>query len=264
MEHELSGCHQEKLRNAKKKEWNKLLASGAIKVLSKEESRQIMGDEQMKQRIVKSRFVITKADEAPLGENTELKCRWCIRGYLDPDLLHLDTEAPTLSSEGAAIALQTLASMKWRMIIADVEGAFLRGDELNRDRGRVIIRLPPGGIEGVDGECLIEAVKAVYGLADAPLAWYQSFTRSLESLGCRRSAFDQCIYYVYSKHGSHDLIGIVAVHVDDMIMGGNEEFQQRVLGPLKEKYPFKHWHEDKGTFLGKELVQLGNGDIQIS
>ena len=114
------------------------------------------------------------------------------------------------------------------MIIADVEGAFLRGDELNRDRGRVIIRLPPGGIEGVGGECLIEAVKAVYGLADAPLAWYQSFRRSLESLGCRRSAFDQCIYYVYSKHGSHDLIGIVAVHVDDMIRGGtrnsNNEF----------------------------------------
>lgn len=149
------------------------------------------------------------------------------------------------------------------MLIADVEGAFLRGDELHRKGGRVLIQLPPGGVEGVPDGCLIEAAKAAYGLADAPLAWYQSFTRSLESLGCRRSVFDQCVFYVYNTRAPHDLIGVIAVHVDDMIMGGNEEFNQRILIPLRQKYPFKHWHEGKGTFLGKELLQLENGDIQI-
>ncbi|CAE7833538.1 rluD [Symbiodinium sp. KB8] len=99
----------------------------------------------------------------------DIKARWCIRGYLDPDLLELDTSAPTLSAEGFAIAMQLIASHGWSITIADVEGAFLRGDDLSPSRGRLFVDLPPGGIEGYDETCLVEAVKTVYGLADDKL-----------------------------------------------------------------------------------------------
>ena len=262
-EKELSACHDMSLRRAKKKEWNKLISSGAVRVLSKEESDKVRQDKHLGSRILKSRFVLTKADDAELSCSTEIKARWCIRGYLDPDILSLDTEAPTLSAEGAAIALQNIASHQWDLQICDVEGAFLRGDDLHRQQGRVFVSQPPGGLEDLEPGVLIEAVKAVYGLADAPLAWYESFSRTLLELQCRRSKLDGCVYYAYSNENPTRVIGVIALHVDDMCLGGNSEFVERILKPLKEKYPFKHWHEKKGNFLGRWLEQLPNGDITI-
>ena len=262
-ERELSACHDMGLRRAKKKEWNKLISSGAVRVLSREESEKIRQDEYLSSRILKSRFVLTKADEAELSPSTEIKARWCIRGYLDPDILSLDTEAPTLSAEGAAIALQNIASHQWDLQICDVEGAFLRGDDLHRQQGWVFVSQPPGGLEDLEPGILIEAVKAVYGLADAPLAWYESFSKTLLELQCRRSKLDGCVYYAYSAENPKQVIGVIALHVDDMCLGGNSEFTERILKPLKEKYPFKHWHEKKGNFLGRWLEQLPNGDITI-
>jgi hypothetical protein len=208
---------------------------------------------------VKSRFVLTKDDEKPLSENTVIKARWYIRGYLDPDLLSLETEAPMLSSEGCAIALQCISSKRWLLQICDVEGAFLRGDDLSRQTGRVFVEQPPNGIPGVEPGVLVEALKTVYGLADAPLAWYNSFTKALQGLGCRQSRMDSCLYYAYSRHDPHELIGMIALHVDDMCLRGNEEFETRVLAPLKS--PFKHWHKSKGMFVGKQLEQQPNYDI---
>ena len=124
-----------------------------------------------------------------------MKARWCVRGYVDPDLLQLDTSAPTLSMEGFSIAMQLIASQKWRLNIADVEGAFLRGDALDPARGRIYIDLPPGGVPGVPEGSVVEAVKTIYGFADAPKAWWQCFSAKLKSLGMRVSKFDPCLFY---------------------------------------------------------------------
>ena len=93
---------------------------------------------------------MTKADEAELRSSTEIKARWCIRGYLGPDIPSLDTEAPTLSSEGAAIALQNIASHQWDLQICDVEEAFLRGDDRQREQGRVFVSQAPRGLEDLE------------------------------------------------------------------------------------------------------------------
>ena len=252
------------MRKAKTKEWNKLISSGAIRILSKEQSAQIRNDPNMQKRILKSRFVITKVDDVEMTPEIELKARWCIRGYLDPGLLFLDTEAPTLSAEGSAIALQCIASHKWGLQICDVEGAFLRGDNLKRNEGRIFVYQPPGGIDSLEEGVLIEAVKAVYGLADAPLAWYESFSANLIRLGCRRSKFDNYLYYAYSQRNPKKVIGVLALHIDDMYLGGNQEFIETIAEPLKKLSAFKHWHHGKGDFLGKWVEQKGNGYIVIS
>ena len=260
--HELSECHMSRLKAARRKEWNKMISSGAVRVLSVEESNHIRQNPRTRKRLLKSRFVYTKTDDEPLNEETDLKARWCVRGYLDPDLLSLDTEAPTLSADGCAVALHNIASFRWKLQICDVEGAFLRGDNMQRATGRVFIGPPPDDIEGLQSGCLIEAIKAVYGLADAPLAWYQSFRRTLLELGLRQSKFDGCVFHAYS-HANHELIDVVALHVDDLCLGGNQEFEERIVAPLKKKYPFKHWHEGKGDFLGRWLEQQDNFDIHV-
>ncbi|CAE7879526.1 GIP, partial [Symbiodinium microadriaticum] len=258
-EREIAADRREGLDKAKLKEWKKLVDSGAILVHEGDKARHLRHGMDSK-RILKSRFVVTEAEPQSSPQTCDLKARWCIRGYLDPDLLDLDTSAPTLTMEGFAVAMQLLASKKWKLNIADVEGAFLRGDALDPKRGRLFIELPPGGVPGIKPGSLVEAVKTVYGLADAPKAWWSCFKGKLESLGMKMSRFDSCLFYYYSRG---EVAGTVALHVDDLCAGGNQEFEDNVLKPLREMYPFKHWKVGKGEFLGKMLEQQSDGSICI-
>ena len=259
-DHEIPSHKREGLNQAKMKEWKKLVDSGAIRVHTGEAANKLR-QSLARERLLKSRFVLTEAEagSSPLTEN--IKARWCVRGYLDPDLLHLDTSAPTLSAEGFAIAMQVIASRKWRLNIADVEGAFLRGDALDPKRGRLFIDLPPGGVPGVPAGSVVEAIKTIYGLADAPKAWWQCFSAKLRSLGMRVSRFDPCLYYYYVKG---QVSGKIALHVDDLCAGGDENFEKNVLKPLRNTFPFKHWKTGSGDFLGKKLEQQPDGSIRIS
>eukprot|EP00435_Cladocopium_sp_Y103_P063878 s580_g25.t1 len=125
------------LGESKLKEWDKLLKTQSIKIhvgAAADELRATYPPE----RFLESRFVKTIRDDPNMPGKKELKCRWCIKGYLDPDLMDLERQSPTLSMEGLSICLQVLASMKWRLIIADVEGAFLQGEPLKRKGGKLV------------------------------------------------------------------------------------------------------------------------------
>ena len=67
----------------------------------------------------------------------------------------------------------------------DVEGAFLKGDTLEREKGRVLVKLPSAGIPDLSDDCIIELIKPVYGLADAPKKWFDTLTNALVNFGCQ-------------------------------------------------------------------------------
>lgn len=159
--------HQE--WDGKRSELEKLLRFEAVKIVLPTEAKKVR---KATKRILPSRFVITKkpCDKEPGRYVT--KARWCIRGYLDPDLLKMDTQAPTLSGEALSLVLQLAASHNWSLTIADIEGAFLQGDSLKREDGDVYVELPPGGIPGLPEGTLLKLLKPVYGLSDAPRAWF--------------------------------------------------------------------------------------------
>jgi hypothetical protein len=81
---------------ARAKEWKKMITSKAVIVHEGDEAQKIMHEVGI-DRLLESRFVYTSEDGSL---ETALKARWCIRGYLDPDLLDLETASPTLSNEG--------------------------------------------------------------------------------------------------------------------------------------------------------------------
>ena len=172
--------------------------------------------------------------------------------------MDLERQSPTLSMEGLSICLQILASMKWQLIIADVEGVFLQGEPLTRKGGRLFVKIPKEGVPNQSNEDVVEVLKSVYGLSDAPRAWWTNFSNTLKSLGMCQSEFDPCIFYWYYEGR---LSGCVALHVDDTIIGGTSEFHEQVLFRLKNRYPFKHWKTGGGMFLGRRLYQ--NDDYSI-
>ena len=230
--------------------------SGATVVHRGAEAKKVI-QEVGHERILDSRYVYTSDDGTANGK---LKARWCIRGYLDPDVLDLNTSSPTLSSECFAIALQVLASFKWQMCLADIEAAFLRGDGIERPKGRVLVRIPKDGIPGLEHEDVIQLRKPVYGLVDAPELWWDSLTKTLRDLNMKQSELVKCMFYYRDEHGV--LQGVAAFHVDDLIFGGYGKFMTEVFEPLKKKYLFKHVTVGNGEFLGKKLVQ--NHDFGVT
>lgn len=113
---------------------------------------------------------------------------------------------------------------------------------------------------GCDGTEVIELVKCVYGLVDAPRHWWLSFSKVLCDLGMRQSELDPCTYHWFN---GGVLQGLIALHVDDMIVGGTDQFHEQVLSRLKQRFPFKHWHVGSGKFLGRMLKQQEDGSIVI-
>lgn len=245
------------LDRSKLKEWDKLLKTDAIKVFRGKEA-EMLRKEYPPERFLESRFVMTRREDPVNPGKSELKCRWCIKGFKDPDILELQRQSPTLSSEGLAVCLQLIASSKWRLVIADVEGAFLQGEPLQRQNGRLFVKIPKEGIPNHDNMDVVEVLKCVYGLVDAPRAWWSSFSQTLRSLGMRQSELDPCLFYWYDDE---KLQGCVALHVDDMLIGGTNKFHEVVLSKLKQRYPFKHWKVGSGMFLGRRLNQLEDFSI---
>ena len=181
------------MNKAKLREWNKILVSGAIKVHSGSDAARVVSECGGK-KVLQSRLVVTYPDDEEQVRQGILKARWCVRGYLDPDLMNLKTASPTLSQEGLSIALQLLASNKWGMKIGDVEGAFFKGDQLQRESGRVLVGLPNTGVPGVSEDSIVELIKPVYGLADAPRACFDTLTAALTGLNCTQSEVDACVF----------------------------------------------------------------------
>ena len=118
----------------------------------------------------------------------------------------------------------------------------------------------PGGAPGIPSGALLHVTKAVYGLVDAPKAWFAALRETLIQIGLQPSNLDSCLYHA-KVNGVH--IGSLAVHVDDILFTGTKEFEKDYMEKLKGKYPFKHWKKNAGEFLGRTVEKRENGEIWI-
>ena len=138
-------------------EWEKVVQSGAVRVLSLEESRKIHED--LKRQGKSSRILPTKIarrykpSEQP-GEPAVKKSRLCLRGDLDPDIMTLEKFSPTVNTMNLAVMMQVAANQNMIGQIADFKNAFCQSEPLKRKEGELYFKQPPEGIKGVHPEML--------------------------------------------------------------------------------------------------------------
>ena len=248
-------------------EWSKVAASGAVRLMSLEESQDV--ERQLKEagtekRILPSRVVRRwKPAEQP-GEPPTMKSRWCIRGDRDPDYLNLDRYAPTVNTAIISVALQVAASKGWKCALGDLKNAFMQSDRLLRNSGRLFCRPPAEGLPGVTEGQLIEILAGAYGLGDAPAHWRRSLLRVLRDLGYEQSAMDPCTFKLF-KNGT--VRGLVLVEVDDLLSLGDEvHYEQMSLLQKRFKFgKFKMLHEEEkgASFNGRRLRATPEGGFLI-
>ena len=99
--------------------------------------------------------------------------------------------------------------------------AFLSGD---RDVARRdVYAEPPQEMRDklqITREPVLKLETAVYGLRNAPRAWWKRVVRDLTATGCFQHQWDQCTFMF--KNGT-ELVGVIGVSVDDFLVAGCDD-----------------------------------------
>ncbi|GJY46435.1 putative ribonuclease H-like domain-containing protein [Tanacetum coccineum] len=123
--------------------------------------------------------------------------------------------APVARLEAIRIFLAFASYMGFIVYQMDVKSAFLYGkiDE------EVYVSQPPGFLDPKYPQKVYKVVKALYGLHQAPRAWYATLSTFLLKNGYRRGTIDKTLFL---KKDKHDII-LVQVYVDDIIFGSTKK-----------------------------------------
>ena len=180
------------------------------------------------------------------------KARLVVRGFNDVDALNgeLPTASPTTSRLSRSLLLSISSCLHWKAWAADVATAFLQG--LPQERS-LWLKLPAQALEilGASPDTRMFLKKPVYGQIDAPRRWYLEALRRLESLNWKRHQLDPCCFMLYDENVLEGdfpkLVGILILHVDDMLAAGDESSATYVEAErkLKEVFNFRTWQDDK-------------------
>ncbi|KAJ9507247.1 hypothetical protein QJQ45_006215 [Haematococcus lacustris] len=118
------------------------------------------------------------------------KARFVIKGYRQVEGVDFDDSfAPVVTQGTQRVLLSVAAARGWELQQLDVETAFLNAPV---DEGRLVYCQQPPGFETGQG-LVCQLDKAVYGLRQAPRAWYQHLTQQLGLIGFTASAADPCL-----------------------------------------------------------------------
>ncbi|GKC02309.1 putative ribonuclease H-like domain-containing protein, partial [Tanacetum coccineum] len=144
------------------------------------------------------------------------KARFVARGHRQEEGIYYDEVfAPVTRIKAIRIFLDFASYMGFIVYQMDVKSAFLYGkiDE------EVYVYQPPGFIDPKCPKKVYKVVKSLYGLQQAPRAWYATLSTFLLKNGYRRGTIDKTLFI---KKDKHDII-LVQVYIDDMIFGSTKK-----------------------------------------
>ncbi|PLW15159.1 hypothetical protein PCASD_14593 [Puccinia coronata f. sp. avenae] len=152
----------------------------------------------------------TWAYKKKLGSNNEVvefKARICAQGFRQTHGLNFDLKyAPTGKPSSLRLLLSFAVSSQLLIHQLDVKSAFL-----TCDLDEKVYLTPPAGYR-TGANVFLALNKAIYGLKQASLAWYNRLRNFLVKIGFSASIADPCVFW-----RSSDLTWIFA-HVDDLII----------------------------------------------
>ncbi|GJX99789.1 putative ribonuclease H-like domain-containing protein [Tanacetum coccineum] len=153
--------------------------------------------------------------------------------------------------EAIRIFLAFASYMGFIVYQMDVKSAFLYGkiDE------EVYVSQPPGFLDPKYPEKVYKVVKALYGLHQAPRAWYATLSTFLLKNGYRRGTIDKTLFL---KKDKHDII-LVQVYVDDIIFGSTKKsWCDEFEALMKSRFQMSSMGE-LTFFLGLQVKQKPDG-----
>ncbi|KAJ0888369.1 putative RNA-directed DNA polymerase [Helianthus annuus] len=180
------------------------------------------------------------------------KARLVVQGFRQIEGLDYDeVYAPVARLEAIRIFLAYASYMGFTVYQMDVKTAFLYGDV----KEEIFVEQPPGFVHPDHPEYAYKLDKALYGLHQAPRAWYATLTEHLLAHGYTRGTIDQTLFI---KRVGRDQI-LVQIYVDDIIFGStSEDLCKEFERVMKKKFEMSALGE-MTLFLGLQVKQSSQG-----
>ncbi|GJX73386.1 putative ribonuclease H-like domain-containing protein [Tanacetum coccineum] len=180
------------------------------------------------------------------------KARLVAQGHRQEEGIDYDEVfAPVARIEAIRIFLAFASYMGFIVYQMDVKSAFLYGkiDE------EVYVSQPPGFLDPKYPQKVYKVVKALYGLHQAPRAWYATLSTFLLKNGYKRGTINKTLFI---KKDKHDII-LVQVYVDDIIFGSTKKsWCDEFEALMKSRFQMSSMGE-LTFFLGLQVKQKADG-----
>ena len=204
------------------------------------------------QKSVPTRWVVTK--QKLDGKNQPFKARMCIRGDLERGKEYLRADAPTASKDALKLVLMLAANEGFKVQSGDIKSAFLQGAKIDRE---LFVRPPQEA--NVNGKLWL-LMQGAYGILDGGRLFYLRLSKELEDLGMHRVHSDGALF-TYVKNGKFH--GIIVANVDDLILAGDDVFEEHITAKLKQIFKFSKVEGGTFTYCGNKIVTRDNGTIEL-
>ncbi|GJT84712.1 putative ribonuclease H-like domain-containing protein [Tanacetum coccineum] len=180
------------------------------------------------------------------------KARLVAQGHRQEEGIDYDEVfAPVARIEAIRLFLAFASFMGFIVYQMDVKSAFLYGtiDE------EVYVSQPPGFVDPDHPTKVYKVVKALYGLHQAPRAWYATLSTFLERHGYKRGTIDKTLFIRRNKKD----IMLVQVYVDDIIFGStNKSWCDEFEALMQSRFQMSSMGE-LTFFLGLQVKQNKEG-----
>ncbi|GJW92411.1 putative ribonuclease H-like domain-containing protein [Tanacetum coccineum] len=183
------------------------------------------------------------------------KARLVAQGYTQEEGINYDEVfAPVARIEAIRLFLAYASFMGFIVYQMDVKSAFLYGTI----KEEVYVCQPPGFEDPQFPDKVYKVEKALYGLHQAPRAWYETLSTYLLENGFRRGLIDKTLFIKKSKG---DIL-LVQVYVDDIIFGSTKKsLCLKFEGLIHKKFQMSSMRE-LTFFLGLQVMQ--RDDVKTS
>ena len=188
------------------------------------------------------------------GKNQPFKSRLCIRGDKELGKEDIRADSPTASKDSLKIALSIAANEGFKLKCGDIKSAYLQGAKLDRE---VFVMPPPEA--NCEGK-LWQLLQGAYGILDGGRLFYLKLADKLKKLGLNKVHADGALFsYVVDEK----LHGIVTTNVDDLIMAGDEKFDNDVVKKLQQEFKFSKVENDSFNYCGCSITSAQDGTIEL-
>ncbi|GJU27967.1 putative ribonuclease H-like domain-containing protein [Tanacetum coccineum] len=144
------------------------------------------------------------------------KARLVAQGFRQEEGIDYDEVfAPVARIEAIRLFLAFASYMGFTVYQMDVKSIFLYGTI----EEEVYVHQPPGFVDPAHPNKVYKVIKALYGLHQAPRAWYETLSSFLMENGFRRGTIDKTLFIKKKKSD----IMLVQVYVDDIIFGSTKK-----------------------------------------
>ena len=162
--------------------------------------------------------------------------------------------APSALKSSLRLFFSVCATFKWEMKSMDVKSAYLQ-HEISRE----LYVMPPKEAELPMGR-VWKMNKVVYGMRDTSCNWFLIIKKDLRVLKCQQCCTDK---YMFRWYNNNKIEGLVLVYDNDYLFAGTNNFKNKVIVDICEKYKVSTRSLLSSKYQGMEITQT-DGAISIS